>query len=228
MNAKLVLGIDEAGRGPGLGPMVLAAVALDRAAVRVLARAGVKDSKAFGSGPAARQARATLAALIRRHAHFCAAEVCEVTEIDTYVARGALNELERERARRLIRQAPPCHRIIADGETLFSALAAEFTGFEARDRAEAAHLAVAAASVCAKDLRDELFAAIALRHKDEFGELGGGGYGNSATRTFVAEYVRRHGRLPPEARKSWPWPGIIIAGETGGVPSPEILEPKLC
>jgi hypothetical protein len=25
---------------------------------------------------------------------------------------------------------------------------------------------------------------------------------------FVAEYVRRHGELPPEARKSWPWRGV--------------------
>jgi len=228
MKTDLVLGIDEAGRGPGLGPMVLAAVALDGAATRALARAGVKDSKAFGSGPAARQARAALAALVRRHAPFCAVEICEVTEIDAYVARGALNELERERARRLIRQAPPCRRIIADGGTMFSALAAEFPGFEARDRAEAAHLAVAAASLCAKDLRDELFAAIALRYRDEFGELAGGGYVNPATRAFVAEYVRRHGCLPPEARKSWPWPGITTADGGVRAPSPGVAKPKLC
>ncbi len=211
MKVDLVLGIDEAGRGPGLGPMVLAAVALDQAATRTLARAGIKDSKAFGSGPIARQERATLAALVRRHAVFCAVEVCDVAEIDAYVDRGALNELERERARRLIQQAPACRRIIADGRTMFSALAAEFPGFRACDRAEAAHLAVAAASLCAKDLRDDLFAAVALRYKDEFGELGGGGYMNPATHAFVAEYVRRHGCLPPEARKSWPWPALAGA-----------------
>ena len=98
---------------------------------------------------------------------------------------------------------------------MFSPLAAELPGFEACDRAEAAHLAVAAASLCAKDLRDELFAAIASRYQEEFGELSGGGYVNPATRAFVAEYVRRHGCLPPEARKSWPWPGITTTAEPG-------------
>jgi len=208
MTAELVLGIDEAGRGPGLGPMVLAAVALDDGAARALRRAGIKDSKAFGSGPAAREKRAELAALVRRRAAFVAVEICEVAEIDAYVARGGLNELERERALRLVRQAPACCRIIADGRTLFQPLAAEIPGLCACDNAEATHLAVAAASLCAKDLRDQLFAAIALRYQEEFGDLAGGGYMNAPTRAFVAEHLRRHGCLPPEARKSWPWPGL--------------------
>jgi ribonuclease HII len=206
----LVLGIDEAGRGPGLGPMVLAAVALDRSTTALLRRAGVKDSKAFGAGAAARLARARLAHLIRQHAVFAAVEICQVAEIDTYVARNGLNELERERARVLIGKAPPCQRIIADGRGLFSALGAEFAGFEAVDRGESVHLAVAAASLCAKALRDELFEAVATRYQADFGELGGGGYMNDATYAFVAEYARRHGCLPPEARKTWPWRGISL------------------
>ena len=43
------IGVDE-GRGPILGPMVLAAVAVDEAGAVELASAGVADSKAFGSG----------------------------------------------------------------------------------------------------------------------------------------------------------------------------------
>jgi ribonuclease HII len=208
MTRQLVLGIDEAGRGPGIGPMVLAAVALDDVSEALLAQAGVRDSKIFGSGTAGRQARARLAALIREHAPFTSIEICDVSDVDAYVARSALNQLERERASLLIRRAPSCSRIIADGRTLFSPLAAEFAHIEAVDRAEAAHTAVAAASICAKALRDDLFEAIALRYRPEFGALRGGGYVNPATLAFVAEYVRRHGRLPPEARKSWPWRGV--------------------
>jgi len=198
--------------------MVLAAVLLDPEAEEALSCAGVRDSKAFGASDAGRQRRARLASVIRVHARWVGVEVCEVEEIDAYVARGALNELERERARRLIRGAPACSRIIADGRSLFSPLRPEFPQLDARDRAESAHLAVAAASVCAKALRDERFAAIAARYRQEFGALGGGGYVNPATCAFVAEYVRRYGRLPAEARKSWPWRGIVRPAE--GHPSP--------
>lgn len=210
MKQDLVLGIDEAGRGPGIGPMVLAAVALDVAGVALLAQAGVRDSKAFGSGAPGRQRRTRLDILVRQHAAWAAVEICEVSEIDEYVARGGLNHLERERARRLIFRGPACARIIADGRALFSPLAAEFPRLEARDHAESAHLAVAAASVCAKALRDELFERIAARYRTEFGVLDGGGYVNPATCAFVGEYVRRHGQLPPEARRSWPWREIAM------------------
>jgi ribonuclease HII len=188
--------------------MVLAAVALDEVSQAFLARAGVRDSKAFGANAVGRLARTRLAALVREHAPFTSVETCEVAEVDAYVARGALNQLERERAAMLIRRAPTCARIIADGRTLFAPLTAEFPNLEAVDRAESAHTAVAAASICAKALRDELFEAIAARYQPEFGALGGGGYVNPATLAFVTEYVRRHGKLPPEARKSWPWRGV--------------------
>jgi ribonuclease HII len=212
MTGKLVLGLDEAGRGPGIGPMVLAAVALDAVSEVFLAQAGVRDSKVFGASSAGRQARARLAALIREHAPFVSVEVCDVADVDAYVARSALNQLERERASLLICRAPKCSRIIADGRTLFAPLAAEFPNLEAVDRAESAHTAVAAASICAKALRDELFEAIARRYEPEFGTLRGGGYVNLATVAFISEYVRRHGQLPPEARKSWPWRGVTGLG----------------
>ena len=201
--AALVLGIDEAGRGPWLGPMVVAAVALDTAASRRLARAGVADSKAFGAGPDAHQTRSRLAALIRRHAAFAEVEVCHERIVDDYVERGALNVLERERAERLIAAAPPCRRIWADGRHVFGPLRRAFAHLRALDRAEDRFVTVAAASILAKVRRDELFGEIAARYAVEFGPVGGGGYINAATRAFVAAYRARYGTLPPEARRSW-------------------------
>jgi ribonuclease HII len=216
--SQLVLGIDEAGRGPALGAMVMAAVAVDAPAARRLTRAGVTDSKAFGSGPDAHDKRLALYAIVRAHAAWIAIDVCDVDVVDAYVARGALNVLERERAAAFIRAAPPCRRIIADGRRLFGPLQAEFPTLEALDRAETEHVAVAAASICAKIRRDELFACIAARYAAEFGPLAGGGYVNAATRAFARAYVRRFGVLPPEARHSWPWQGV----RTGKRPQPRV------
>ena len=207
MTSNLVLGIDEAGRGPALGPMVLAAVVLDEKAAGLLASQGVRDSKAFGSSAKARKTRALLKKSVEELASWVGLEVCSVETIDEYVSRRALNLLERERAVRLIERAPICGRIVADGHGLFSPLAARYPHLEARDRGESVHTAVAAASICAKAHRDALFDEIARRHQVDFGPLGGGGYVNPLTHAFVAAYVRRHGHLPPEARTSWPWPG---------------------
>jgi len=225
-NRELVLGIDEAGRGPGLGPMVLAAVALDGAAAEFLAQAGVRDSKRFGASAAAQRTRKRLAAVVRKRAIWVSVEICEVHEIDAYVTRGALNQLERERARHLITKAPACTRIVADGRTLFSPLAAEFAHLEACDRAESLHTAVAAASICAKAERDRLFAAIAAQYAGDFGPLRGGGYVNPPTCEFVAEFFRRHGHLPPEARKSWPW-RQLDAQQSLDLPTTALRRPRV-
>jgi hypothetical protein len=59
----------------------------------------------------------------------------------------------------------------------------------------------------AKVRRDELWGKIARRYTPEFGDLcaRGGGYVNHATRAFLRAYIRKYRRLPPEARRSWPW-----------------------
>jgi ribonuclease HII len=212
----VVLGIDEAGRGPVLGPLVVAAVALRPQRAAALRRYGVRDSKAFGAGPEARARRAELAGRVRRLAEGVVVEVLDHAEIDVYTSRGLLNELERRAARSLIARSPRASRIVADGVQVFGPLRGDYAHLEAFDGGESAHVAVAAASIVAKDLRDTLFAAIAARYAEEFGELRGGGYVNAGTAEFLRRYHERYCCLPPETRRSWEWSVLLELGASPG------------
>ncbi len=223
---RLTLGLDEAGRGPAVGPMVMAAVALDTQAAAALTRAGLSDSKSFGAGDDAHALRCELDEAIRARARFVMTIEVEHTEIDERVTRNELNVLERELATRLIERATSeldqLDRIIADGKRMFFALGQRFERFESHDRAEDKHAAVAAASVVAKVLRDRRFDQIRRRYEQELGPITGGGYANAATRRWLRAYCERHGRLPDEARRSWPHP--YVADLIGDVapPAPQL------
>ena len=211
---RLTLGIDEAGRGPAIGPMVMAAVALDSRTAAVLTRAGLCDSKTYGAGEDAHAIRCELDKQIRARAKFVTTIEVDHTVIDERVSRGELNVLEREIATRLIELAHTdllalelsIDKIIADGKRMFAALALKFEKFVSMDRAEEHHASVAAASVIAKTIRDERFNEIKQRYEAEFGPITGGGYSNAATRAWVRAYVEKYKRLPDEARLSWPDP----------------------
>jgi ribonuclease HII len=203
--SDLVLGIDEAGRGPILGPLVMACVGLRPRQAASLTRAGVMDSKRFGAGEDAHEARRQLAERIRGVAAHAVVLVIDVDEIDRRTVRGELNRLEQEQARALLGAAPPARRIVCDGARMFQPLAADWPMLEARDRGEEHHVAVAAASILAKVRRDELFLKIAARYAADFGPLGGWGYMNAPTRQFLRAYIERRRDLPPEGRRSWPW-----------------------
>ncbi|MBA3542682.1 MAG: hypothetical protein H0T79_23905, partial [Deltaproteobacteria bacterium] len=157
---RLTLGIDEAGRGPAIGPLVMGAVAIDSKAAAALTRAGLRDSKSYGAGEEAHAIRCELAAKIRERALFVRTIVVEHHEVDERVSRKELNVLERELATTMIEAAPQVDRIIADGKRMFAALALRFDNFESHDNGEDQHAAVAAASVVAKVLRDQRFAEI--------------------------------------------------------------------
>lgn len=206
---RVTLGIDEAGRGPAIGPMVMAAVALDSRAAASLTRAGLTDSKSYGAGEDAHALRSELDQLIRARAKLVISIEVEHTTIDERVCRNELNVLERELAARMIDQASgelaEIHRIIADGKRMFGALCNRYPTFESHDRAEEKHASVAAASVVAKVIRDRRFEQIRRRYEDELGPISGGGYANAATRRWLRAYVERYGRLPDEARLTWPY-----------------------
>jgi ribonuclease HII len=223
---RLTLGIDEAGRGPAIGPMVIAAVAIDSRTAASLTRKGLRDSKAYGAGDDAHAIRSELAHEIRRRAVFVATIEVEHDEIDSRVVRNELNVLERELATRLIEQAPACDKIIADGKRMFAALGMRYPQFLSVDRAEEHHASVAAASVVAKVIRDDRFNAIRARYEPDFGPIAGGGYANAATRRWLRAFAERHGRLPDEARRSWPYPYIadIIGDVRPPAPQAELFE----
>jgi len=202
---SVILGIDEAGRGPVLGPLVVAGVVLKPQAASALTRRGVVDSKSFGAGGEARRERAELAVHIRRLAADVQVEVFDHGEVDRFVERGLLNELERRAARAIIDRCPAVKRIVADGAKVFELLRFRYPHLEARDFGEEHHVAVAAASIVAKDMRDRLFQAIALRYDSEFGPIRGGGYVNAATADFLRRYHARYRCLPEETRRSWAW-----------------------
>jgi ribonuclease HII len=201
----MILGIDEAGRGPVLGPLVVAGVVLRPPRASALTRRGVLDSKEFGAGTDARRKRAELATHIRRLAEDVRIEIFTHEEVDRFATEGLLNELERRAACRIIASTFPVRRIVADGKRLFASLRPRFPHLEAHDGGESVHVAVAAASIIAKHERDRLFEEIARRYRAEFGEVRGGGYVNAATADFIRRYHTRYGKLPPETRKSWGW-----------------------
>lgn len=94
----LVGGIDEAGRGPVIGPMVMAiAITNDMDKLRAM---GVRDSKELSS-----VGRARLFSIIKSMLIYVDYEVIEPRIIDDYVYMNALNILEAEVATKLINRA---------------------------------------------------------------------------------------------------------------------------
>ena len=201
----MILGIDEAGRGPVLGPLVVCGVALKPQAASALTRRGVADSKDFGAGEPARELRKELEVHIRRLASDVRVQIFDHEAVDNYCRQGLLNELERVAATRIIDEAVDVRKIIADGEKVFGSLSGRYAHLKAVNFGERHHVAVASASIVAKVVRDELFANIASRYDEEFGPIRGGGYVNDATASFLRRYHERYRRLPEETRRSWGW-----------------------
>jgi ribonuclease HII len=191
-----IYGVDEAGRGPLLGPMALAVVLLDAAGSTRLRKLGVQDSKRFGSGPKAQELRSSLAAQIQQHALAHACELVPVEVIDEHTFRGQLNRLEQDVALRLLRrlEAPHTAAIICDGANLFRPLQRHYPRLQAVNDGESAHVAVAAASILAKHARDTAFAQIC-----------------AATTPTSARSPAAAMPTPPPAASSTPTPKPMVA-----------------
>ena len=101
----LVYGVDEAGRGPWLGPMAMAVVVVNSVSARALEQLGVQDSKRFGSGKKAQALRGELAETIASVVLEARCVLVPVPVIDARTLLGQLNHLERDVAVDLLEQA---------------------------------------------------------------------------------------------------------------------------
>lgn len=201
-----LIGIDEAGRGPVLGPLVMAAVAITLEQEAELKEFGIQDSKKYGSGKKAKTARLAAWPMIRARCHH-AIVVFHPKEIDEFVKEGRLDDLERKGALQLLEmlEATSEDDIFCDGEPIFGRLRAKWGNLRAENKADEKYTCVSAASIIAKVERDRAMDEICQKYEPEFGKITGGGYVNKGSRVFLAAYEGKYGNLPYECRKSWTW-----------------------
>ena len=95
----MICGVDEAGKGPVIGPLVVAAVMVDNA--KDIENLGFKDSKQLTP-----KKRNELAELIKREFPY-AVEIIEPVVVDEYRRENKLNLLNREAFERLISKLNP-------------------------------------------------------------------------------------------------------------------------
>lgn len=220
----MYLGVDEAGKGPALGPMVAAAVIAAPSSLP----ADVDDSKRI-----APDRREAMAAALDEDPDVAVGvarvEPAEIdrpdTDMNTLTVRGQARAVRAALADRPAGLDEPV-RVVADaGDTSEERFARRLREFVAAgddgdgERSEsddtvpavdvtAAHGAdeddplVGAASVVAKVTRDAAMADIDAAYP-EYDGVGSGYPSDPTTRSFVAAYVGDHGALPDCARESW-------------------------
>lgn len=198
------LGIDEAGRGPVLGPMVLAGVLVPAEKQILLKKLGLADSKSYGSGHKGKMKRSELAEKIRSNFSI-SVKVIPSEVVDRYVESNGLNHLEQITAKEIISELP-AERTILDGANLFSLLANN--KILAINKADQLYQSVSAASIVAKTERDSIFEELCSEFIEEFGEIKGGGYANKSTLSFVKWHIEKYGELPSFYRKSYQWKAL--------------------
>ena len=185
----LIAGVDEAGRGPLMGPVVAAAVILDdRNPIK-----GLADSKKLTA-----LRREKLYDEIRAKALCCSIAMATVEEID------ALNILQAtmlamKRAVEGLRLKP--HKALVDGNRLplLNLLA------EAIVKGDALIPAISAASILAKVTRDRWCAAYDLEYP-QYGFAGHKGYGTAAHLAAL----REHGACPQHRKSFSPVAAVLL------------------
>ncbi|AEK72110.1 ribonuclease HII [Thermococcus sp. 4557] len=194
-------GIDEAGRGPVIGPMAIAAVVVDERNVPKLEELGVKDSKKLTP----RRRERLFDEIISLLDDYVVLELWP-EEIDS--REGTLNEFEVEnfvKALNSLKVKPDV--IYIDAADVKEARFGEDIGKRLDFKAEiiAEHKAddkfvpVSAASIIAKVTRDRAIEKL----KEKYGEIGSGYPSDPRTRAFLENYYREHGEFPPIVRRSW-------------------------
>jgi len=201
----LVCGIDEAGRGAIVGPLVIGGVLIDEEAIEKLVGLGVKDSKLLSP----RKRSALFEGIVKVCRDFAVLSI-PPGEVDRYVIRGKklrrLNYLEAiYMARAISRLAPGV--VYADAADTNAVRFSEDIRRHltvnakviAEHHADFNYPVVSAASIIAKVERDRAVAAL----REKYGNFGSGYPSDWRTVEFLKRWVAREGAAPKFCRSSW-------------------------
>jgi len=201
----LVAGVDEAGRGCVIGPMVVAGIAVKVENLPLLSELGVKDSK--------------LLTLKKREALY--PEIIHLTEkyqtikvfpyqIDKAVESARklhkLNRLEAQIMAQVIETLKPDEVYVDAADTVEHRFRNHIqeclkikTKIVSKHKADKIFPVVSAASIIAKVERDREIASLRL----EYGDFGSGYLTDQKTMSFLKRLLEKDGEYPSFVRKSW-------------------------
>ena len=206
----LILGIDDAGRGPLIGPMILAGVLLKKEEEKTLKKEGVKDSKLLQHSQ-----RIRLEKIIKENSIASKIVKAHPEEIDSSINSGTnLNTLEAKKMAEIINFLNPKKEkieVIVDCPSVnISAWRNKLLSFiehsenleiKCEHKADFNHISVGAASILAKVAREEEVAKLKKQFA-EYGDIGSGYPSDPKTQ----EFLKKHGKKLANAgifRKTW-------------------------
>ena len=205
---RILGGVDEAGRGAVIGPMVVAGVSFREKDMCELERVGVRDSKELS-----RKERAEKYGQVVGIAKSICICVVQTTEIDDHVSYNRLNHLEALTMAQVIDNMN-ADSIFVDccdvNQERFKANILSYLKRRLRMRkgkldifsfhhADSLHLAVSAASIVAKVIREEELCNIRKVHQG----IGSGYPSDKKTASFIRSWIDEVGVPPPFVRCSW-------------------------
>ena len=195
----LICGVDEAGRGSLLGPLVIAGVSLKRSKIRKLSSMGIRDSKKLT--PAARE---RLYKKIIEYADDYYITRINPKTIDRSVKKHQLNSLEAKYMAKVISKLKPNISYVDSCDVNPKRYGKEINKMAKRGKIRSYHHAdsrfviVSAASIIAKVNRDKAIAKLRKEH-----DLGSGYPSDRKTINFVSKYISNRKEIPSFVRKSW-------------------------
>ncbi|RDE11903.1 MAG: ribonuclease HII [Candidatus Thorarchaeota archaeon] len=199
-----IAGVDEAGRGPLIGPMVICGVLVLPDTLQELERIGVRDSKKLT--PSRRE---KIGVKIESIAEQIVIRSVSAVEIDRLRKQTTLNEVEVREFIEIVKALRP-ERVYLDAVDVnaerfgikigeISGLASRGTVFVSEHKADSTYPIVSAASILAKVQRDLVITGL----HDRYGDFGSGYPSDPKTVAFVTNLVRDGQRLPSIVRHSW-------------------------
>ncbi|MBM2819389.1 MAG: Ribonuclease [Nitrosarchaeum sp.] len=198
-NFVQVCGVDDAGRGSMLGPLVIAGISINKTKISKLSLMGVKDSKQLTS----KSREELYKKIILLVDDYFVAKISPKS-IDASVKNHGLNHLEAKYMAKVISKLNPDISYVDSCDVNPQRFGKEISKLSNNKKIKSYHHAdrrfvvVSAASIIAKVTRDKAISRLRKIH-----DLGSGYPSDPKTINFVKTYYAVKQVLPTFVRKSW-------------------------
>ena len=194
-----ICGVDDAGRGSMIGPMVIAGISIEKKNIPKLRKLGVRDSKKLSP----KKRELLYKQIVKLVDDYHVIRIPPRT-IDKYVFKHNLNHLEAKKMAEVISNLNPDLSYVDSCDVNAARFGREISDLSKKSKVKSYHYAdsrfvvVSAASIIAKVSRDR-----SIMRLNKTTNLGSGYPSDKKSVNYVKKVVSSKKSLPTSIRKSW-------------------------